>query len=57
MGYLRFNGERSSPDRRLGPFLPRTIMFTLEQGCDILLAVAGPLASGGCCEAMDEMSL
>jgi hypothetical protein len=28
-----------------------------ERGYDILPAVAGPLASGGCCEAMDEMSL
>jgi hypothetical protein len=36
---------------------PRTIMFTPEQGCDILPVVASPLARGGCCEAMDEMSL
>jgi hypothetical protein len=36
---------------------PRTIMFTLERGCGILPAVAGPPASGGCCKAMDEMSL
>jgi hypothetical protein len=57
MKYLRFNRERSSPDRRLGPFLPRTILFTLERGCGILPAVAGPSASGGCYEAMDEMSL
>jgi hypothetical protein len=57
MGYLRFNHERSSPDRRPGPFLTRMILFTLERGCGILPAVAGPPTSGGCCEAMDEMSL
>jgi hypothetical protein len=57
MEYLRFNRDRSSPDQRPGPFLPRTILFTPERGWDILLAVAGPPASGGCCEAMDDMSL
>jgi hypothetical protein len=57
MGYLRFNHERSSLDQRPGPFLPCMILFTLELGCGILPMVAGPQASGGCCEAMDEMSL
>jgi hypothetical protein len=57
MGYLRFNCELSSPDRWPGAFLPRTILFTPERGCGILPAVAGPPASGGCYEAMDEMSL
>jgi hypothetical protein len=57
MWYLRFNRECSSPDRQPGPFLPRTIMFTPEQGCDILPAVPGPPTSGVCCEAMDGMSL
>jgi hypothetical protein len=33
------------------------IMFTPEQGYGILPVVAAPPASGGCCEAMDEMSL
>jgi hypothetical protein len=51
------NHERSSPDRQPGSFLPRTILFTLERGCGILPAVAGPPVSGGCFEAMDEMSL
>jgi hypothetical protein len=32
MGYLRFYRERSSPDRRPGPFLPSTILFMPEQG-------------------------
>ncbi|PWZ29699.1 hypothetical protein Zm00014a_029968 [Zea mays] len=57
MEYLRFNRERSSPDRRLGSFLPRTILFTPERGCGILLAVAGPPVSSGCWDAVDEMSL
>jgi hypothetical protein len=57
MGYLRFNRERSSPGRRPGSFLPRMILFTPEWGCDILPAVSGPPTSGGCCGAMDEMSL
>jgi hypothetical protein len=57
MGYFRFHHKRSSPDRRPGPFLPRTILFMSERGCGILPAVAGPPGSGGCCEAMDEMSL
>ena len=39
------------------PFLPSTILFMPEWGYDILPAVAGPPTSGGCCEAMDEMSL
>jgi hypothetical protein len=56
-GYLRFNRDHSSLDRWPRPFLPRTILFRPERGCDILPAVAGPQASGGCCEAMDEMSL
>jgi hypothetical protein len=54
---LRFNHERSSPDRWPGQFLPRTILFTPERGYDILPTVAGPPTSGGCCEAMDEMRL
>jgi hypothetical protein len=33
------------------------ILFTLERGYDILPAMAGPPASGSCCETMDEMSL
>jgi hypothetical protein len=37
--------------------LPRTIMFMLEHGYGILPVVAGPPMSGGCCMAMDEMSL
>jgi hypothetical protein len=31
--------------------------ITPKQGYDILLVVAGPPASGDCCEAMDEMNL
>jgi hypothetical protein len=36
---------------------PHTILFTSERGGGILPAVAGPPASGGCYEIMDEMSL
>jgi hypothetical protein len=36
---------------------PHMILFTLERGYGILPVVAGPPASGGCCEAMDDMSL
>jgi hypothetical protein len=57
MGYLRFNRERSLLNRWPGSFLPRTILFTPERGCGILPALAGPPTSGGCCEAIDEMSL
>jgi hypothetical protein len=57
MGYLRLNRERLSPDRQLGPSLHRTIMFTLELDCGILPTVTGPPSSGGCCKAMDEISL
>jgi hypothetical protein len=57
MGYLRVNREHSSPDQRPGSFIPRMILFTLEQGCGILPAMAGPPTSSGCCEDMDEMGL
>jgi hypothetical protein len=51
MEHLRFNHDHSSPDQRPGPFLTRTILFTLERGCGILPVMVGPPASGGCCEA------
>jgi hypothetical protein len=35
----------------------RTILFMPKRGCGILPAVAGPPAIGGCCEAIEEMSL
>jgi hypothetical protein len=57
MGYLRFNRERLSPDRWPGPFLPARSCSCWNGGCSILPTVAGPPASGGCYEAMDEMSL
>jgi hypothetical protein len=56
MGYLRFNRALITGSTARAVSLP-TILFTLEQGCGILLAVAGPPVSGGCCEAMDQMSL